>query len=451
MRRSGLSSLVSLPAVRLLRAVPRPAGLALAAAVGAAGLVAGVPAPALAATTTTFSYTGGQQTYAVPAGAIAVTVTAIGAPGGTGFAGAAGGYGADVTATVPLPADTTVLYVEVGGAGVSPFEFAAPGGGGFNGGGSVQVGGGGGGGASDVRTTSIATSLTTANDSRLVVAGGGGGSGGDFPTCATPGGTAGDTAVTGPGNGGNVSDANTPCPATSGGDGGLGGSTGGTGGTGSYCSGDNGSLGQGGSAPSSCDSLAFGSPAGGGGGGYYGGGAGGAGHFGMAGGGAGSSFWVDGATGTSMSKDTTGTPEVIITPVFAPLKVTTTSLPAATGGSRYTATLAASGGEPPYSWSVTAGSLPPGLHLDSSTGMISGTPDVAGTYDFTVTVTDSQSPAVTASQALSISVSGPVVTALSPDHGSQFGAGVRIRGTGLACPPGSRSCRVSPKFPLISL
>lgn len=68
MRRSGLFSVVSLPAVRLLRAVPRPAGLALAAAVGAAGLVAGVPAPALAAPTATFTSTGGQQTYPVRPG-----------------------------------------------------------------------------------------------------------------------------------------------------------------------------------------------------------------------------------------------------------------------------------------------------------------------------------------------------------------------------------------------
>jgi uncharacterized protein (TIGR03437 family) len=39
-----------------------------------------------------------------------------------------------------------------------------------------------------------------------------------------------------------------------------------------------------------------------------------------------------------------------------------------------------------------------------------------------------------------------VVTELSPDRGSEFGAAVRIIGTGLACPPGSRSCRVSVSF-----
>jgi hypothetical protein len=58
----------------------------------------------------------------------------------------------------------------------------------------------------------------------------------------------------------------------------------------------------------------------------------------------------------------------------APLEVTTTSLPAATVGQTYTATLAAEGGTSPYTWSVTAGSLPAGLTLNSSTGVISGTP-----------------------------------------------------------------------------
>ena len=129
---------------------------------------------------------------------------------------------------------------------------------------------------------------------------------------------------------------------------------------------------------------------------------------------------------------------------ISPLTMGTTSLPAATGGAAYSAVLAAYGGATPYTWSVTAGSLPPGLSLDPSTGVISGTPDVTGTYDFTVTVTDAESPAVTASRALSISVSGPVVTALTLELGVP--AYVLITGTGLACPPGEPSCRVSVSF-----
>ena len=131
----------------------------------------------------------------------------------------------------------------------------------------------------------------------------------------------------------------------------------------------------------------------------------------------------------------------------APLMITTTSLPAATGGTTYSATLDAIGGTTPYAWSVTAGSLPPGLTLNASTGVISGTPDVAGTYDFTVTVTDAENPAMTASQPLSISVSGPVITSLPGACGPTYGGTpVIITGTGLSCPPGVRGCTVTVTF-----
>ena len=51
---------------------------------------------------------------------------------------------------------------------------------------------------------------------------------------------------------------------------------------------------------------------------------------------------------------------------FAPLPaltVTTTSLPGGTINTPYSATLGATGGEPPYNWSVIGGSLPPGLGI----------------------------------------------------------------------------------------
>src|ERR1700691_561809 len=87
---------------------------------------------------------------------------------------------------------------------------------------------------------------------------------------------------------------------------------------------------------------------------------------------------------------------VASTAAAKPLAVTTSALPAANGGASYSAKLAATGGKSPYTWSITAGALPTGLKLHPS-GLINGTPTAVGTADFTVTVTDSETPAATAS------------------------------------------------------
>jgi Putative Ig domain len=52
--------------------------------------------------------------------------------------------------------------------------------------------------------------------------------------------------------------------------------------------------------------------------------------------------------------------------------------------------LFASGGVPDYTWSLVSGELPPGLELSESPGRITGTPTTAGTFTFTVRVTDSR-------------------------------------------------------------
>ncbi len=64
------------------------------------------------------------------------------------------------------------------------------------------------------------------------------------------------------------------------------------------------------------------------------------------------------------------------------------SLPNGTLSAPYNQTIAASGGTPPYTYAVTAGSLPPGLSLNASTGVLSGTPTTPGAFAFTVTATD---------------------------------------------------------------
>jgi len=148
--------------------------------------------PALAsAQTTTFSSTAGEQTYTVPAGVLALSVTAIGAAGGGPTTCClAAGRGAIVTGTVAVSPGQT-LYVEVGGTGAQSV-------GGFNGGGDSPIRNGlsvfGGGGASDLRTISRANSGSLA--SRLIVAAGGGGSG----SPAARGGDAGAAGGSSPGS-----------------------------------------------------------------------------------------------------------------------------------------------------------------------------------------------------------------------------------------------------------
>lgn len=75
-----------------------------------------------------------------------------------------------------------------------------------------------------------------------------------------------------------------------------------------------------------------------------------------------------------------------------PLFINTTSSTITDGtvGIAYSATVVAEGGTTPYEYSVSTGELPIGLELDAATGGITGTPNTAGAYVFTLTVTDDQ-------------------------------------------------------------
>jgi hypothetical protein len=76
-------------------------------------------------------------------------------------------------------------------------------------------------------------------------------------------------------------------------------------------------------------------------------------------------------------------------------------------GQPYSQTLSATGGTPPYKWSLQSGaSLPPGLTLNQE-GAISGTPATGGSFNVTVDVQDSATPvAGTSSQQLMITLTG---------------------------------------------
>jgi len=92
-----------------------------------------------------------------------------------------------------------------------------------------------------------------------------------------------------------------------------------------------------------------------------------------------------------------------VTAAIAPPTVITTTLPSGTQNAAYSATLAATGGTPPYNWSILSGTLPAGLTL-APNGVISGTPTGSGTSSFTVQVTDAGSRI--ASKALGITITG---------------------------------------------
>ena len=289
----------------------------LLAAVGALSgpIVADAASPATTKTVT-FTTAGGHS-FKVPSNVAFITVTAVGAAGGSCAPGgpfvAVGGQGASVRATVPVKPGST-LFVGVGGVGgACPLADltgvgggAGGAGGGGTGGGGTVGGGPGGGGASGVGYMSLG-----ASGGALVVGAGGGGAG----YCGAGGGNAGA-----PGQGGQGELCRSGSDPNYGGGGGAGKvSGGGAGGSGppAGSAGKPGTAGTGGTGGDG--DLAPGQPStggGGGGGGYYGGGGGGGGAQGngnSGGGGGGASFTAKHASHVSAPAPTTSSAMVKIT------------------------------------------------------------------------------------------------------------------------------------------
>ena len=106
------------------------------------------------------------------------------------------------------------------------------------------------------------------------------------------------------------------------------------------------------------------------------------------------------------------------------LDITTHSLNAMTIGSAFNQTLSIVGGVNPYTWAISAGSLPTGLSLNSATGVISGTPTVSGLYNVTITATDTLGS--TNSQIYSDTVGEVQVQSITiVNDTSAYGVGVR--------------------------
>jgi hypothetical protein len=100
--------------------------------------------------------------------------------------------------------------------------------------------------------------------------------------------------------------------------------------------------------------------------------------------------------------------EFSLTAGAAPVSITTVApLFNASVGVAYSQPFAATGGNPPYSWSISSGNTGD-LTLDASTGTLHGTPQTAGTLNFTVKVTDTQG--ASASASYSVQVNPPLLT-----------------------------------------
>jgi len=109
--------------------------------------------------------------------------------------------------------------------------------------------------------------------------------------------------------------------------------------------------------------------------------------------------------------------------IFVPpdLELLTMNLSEGLSSSQYLTQCEARGGEPPYTWSVSTGSLPGGLSLDPAEGVISGKPTTAGQFYFTVHVSDTQEPPDNAARVLVLTITDdepPAVTSIAtvPTH-----------------------------------
>ena len=106
-------------------------------------------------------------------------------------------------------------------------------------------------------------------------------------------------------------------------------------------------------------------------------------------------------------------------------KVITTSLPPGVAHVGYSQTLSGRGGTAPYTWSLSAGSLPAGLAVNATTGAITGIPSGAGSSSFTVKMTDSSTPTaqtVTANLSITVLPSAPAVVTATASSLTQTAA-----------------------------
>jgi hypothetical protein len=147
----------------------------------------------------------------------------------------------------------------------------------------------------------------------------------------------------------------------------------------------------------------------------------------------------------SESSTQTVSAKISLSVTAAPLTITSSTLPSGADGTAYSSFLQASGGTPAYAWSISSGSLPAGLTLAATTGVISGTPSASGTSKFIATVSDNSNPVETKSVAISIVVAAQQQAGSGTTWYIRLDGGTAVQcsgttnapypgsGTGLAC------------------
>ena len=122
-------------------------------------------------------------------------------------------------------------------------------------------------------------------------------------------------------------------------------------------------------------------------------------------------FTITAADSTTGTGPATGNRAYTLTVMLPTLGITPALLPSGTAGTAYSQVLSSSGGIAPYSFAVTAGTLPTGLTL-ATDGTLSGTPTYAGTFNFTVTASDSTGGSGPATQDIpyTLTIAAPSLT-----------------------------------------
>jgi hypothetical protein len=111
----------------------------------------------------------------------------------------------------------------------------------------------------------------------------------------------------------------------------------------------------------------------------------------------------DGATSTVTATITVNPPLTITTNPSQAIRVV---------GTAFSTNIAASGGTSPYTYSISNGSLPPGVSLNPNTGVIAGVPTAAGTYIYAIRVTDTVNATRTVTTRIPV-VNPPLTAAIT--------------------------------------